>query len=173
MKQKLETFCRFTVPTWQRKSCSSQKSTECVSTVYSLGSNLPAVSMFWEMGDSFCFVMGNAMIHAKRSLTSGLINHFFSSLAFWGILFLLFFTFPLSFSVSSFSLPPSVPLVICWHSGMPHHPYHSSLLICSLIFLDGIRKIGMRMKVNKVWRESEEAYEKMWVGTEKYRTWDL
>ncbi len=82
MKQKPETFSRFTVMTWQGESCSGQKSTGFVSIVYTLGSNLPAASTFGEMGGSSCFVMGNAMIHAKRSLTSGLINHFFSCLGF-------------------------------------------------------------------------------------------
>lgn len=152
-----ETFCRLTVLTWQGKSCSGQKSTGFVSIVYSLGSNLPAASMFGEMGGSFCFVMGNAMIHAKRSLTSGLINHFFSSLSFQGILFSFHHILSLSFSFfSSPSLPPSALLVICWHFGMPHHPYHSSLLICSLICLDGRRKGGLRMKVTKVWRENRK-----------------
>ena len=79
MKQKLEKFSRFTVLTWQGESCSSQESTGFVSIVYSVGSNLPAVSVFGEMGGSFCFVMGNAVIHAKRTPTSGLINHLFFS----------------------------------------------------------------------------------------------
>lgn len=156
MKQKPETFSRFTVLAWEGESSLSQKSTGFVSIVYSLGSILPAASMFGEMGGSFCFVMGNTMIHAKRGLTSGLINHFFSRLGFWGILFSFNHTLSLPLSVpflSSPSLPPSALLVICWHSCMPHHPYHSSLLICSLICLDGRGKTGMRMKVTKVLKE--------------------
>lgn len=153
MIQKLETFSRFTVLTWLRKSCSSQKSTECVSAVYSLGSNSPAVSMFWEMGDSFCFVMGNAMIHGKRSLTSGLINHFFSSLAFLGNTFCFSSH---SLSLSPFPLPLSlhlcrlsyVDILACL---ITHSTPPSSF--APLICLDGKRKTGMRMKVNKVWRE--------------------
>lgn len=78
---------------------------------------------------------------------SGFLREYFS----------LFITFSLSLS-PSFPLPlpltPSALLVICWHSGMPHHPYRSSLLICSLICLDGRRQRGTRMKVTKVWRET-------------------
>lgn len=106
------------------------------------------------------------MIHAKRSLTSGLINHFFSGLAFQGILFSFHHILSLSFSLfSSPSLPPSALLVICWHSGMPHHPYHSTLLICSLICLDGKRK--MKMEVSKVWREKKREDEGVGKGTKK------
>ena len=37
-------------------------------------------------------------------------------------------------------------LTFWWHSGMPHHPYHSSLLIYSLICLDGSGRRGTGMK---------------------------
>lgn len=58
MKQKPETFSRFTVLTWRRESSSSQRSAGFVSIVYRVGSNLPAASMFGEMGGEFLLCHG-------------------------------------------------------------------------------------------------------------------
>lgn len=106
--------------------------------------NLPD-DVWGKMGESgrFCFVTGNAMIHAKRRRTSGLINHFF--LGFLGGILFLFS------SQTSPSPLLSALLIICWHSGMPHHADHSSLLICPVICLDGKK----RKKEKREWDKNE------------------
>lgn len=139
--------------------------------------DLSLLSTVWEVicllclclrkwGGSFCFVTGNAMIHAKRSLTSGLINHFFSSLSFRVNTFLLSshsLLLLLSLSPNPATPPPQTALlVISLHSGMPHHPYHSSLLICSLICLDGCRRRRDENESDWGVESSKERKERVW-----------
>lgn len=101
------------------------------------------------------------MIHAKRSLTSGLINHFFSSPGFRGNTF-LFSSHSLSLSFFSH---PHLPPIICtachlltfWHASSP-----ISLLLPHLLpnlFRWGKKERGTGTRVTKVWKEERKGGE--------------
>lgn len=112
--------------------------------------------MFWGNGGVvFASSWGNAMIHSKRSRTSGLINNFFKS----------------GFHILSLLPPPPPPasahpliglLVICWCSVKPYQPHPSSLLICSWFVSMAKVKSGRRMKVTKERRNVGK--ERVWDG---------
>lgn len=104
----------------------SRRSTGFVSIVYSFGSICLLRPCLGNEGAVFALSWGMRWFMLKRSRTSGLINHFFSSLGFRGILFSFHYILSLFLSLSLFlfhSLSPPIcaacHLLTFWQASSP------------------------------------------------------